>query len=316
MATSPFSAAVAAAEALPDAPGHAVIVATQEGAGRMTLLDSVLESLASLVAGADERSALVWPKARAAAFDGFEMFDTRSEGGDDLLFTDPSDAPVWPMDVRWAFRVDAAGRVGDAGWIFKRVSTLRPQQWRGRLRMVLPRMVEHHELFVPPSGRALGSCAPLAIAGKSVTIAGTRSHPAAGLGVDHSQVYEMTPREANTSNETFDVGLAHGMELRREYLWSVLLGEEGIPRARFVTDLIGVREAFRLRDVPAGRSRRAALRHWVREHWRMQRDASATDRAWVRAHLRGATEFGWGGLSCRLEPSREDARKAAKERAA
>lgn len=34
--TKPFAAACAAAEALPDAPGNAVIVATQEASGRMT----------------------------------------------------------------------------------------------------------------------------------------------------------------------------------------------------------------------------------------------------------------------------------------
>jgi len=283
----------------------------------LTLLDSVLESLASLIAGEDGRTALVWPKARVAAFDGFEMFDNRIKDseGTELLFTDPSDAPVWPMDVRWAFRVDSSGRAGADGWMFKRVTTLRPQDWRGKLRYVLPRMVEHHEMFVPPNGHAESSIAPLAITGKTVSIAGSRNHPMSGFAMDHSQVYEVTAREANTRNEVFDVGLAHGLELRREYLWSVLLGEEGIPRARFVTDILGIREAFRLREAPAGKSRRAALRHWVREHWRRQNRESAADRAWVRAHLRGATEFAWSGLRCRIEPSREDDKKEAARRA-
>lgn len=276
------------------------------------LLDSVLESLASLIGGADQREALVWPKARAQAFDGFEIFDARIADNDqELLWSDPVDAPVWPMDVRWAFRVDASGTIGAHGWAFKRVNTLKPQHWRGKLRIVLPRMVEHHELFVPPSGAALSSIAPLGITGKSVVIAGSRNDPMSGLRYDQLQCYEVTAREAYTQNETFDVGLAHGIELRREYLWSVLLGEEGVPRARFVTDIVGVRESFRLRDIPPGAKRRAALRHWVREHWRKTARESEQDRAWIRAHLRGATDFSWNGLSCRVEPSREDARKAA-----
>jgi hypothetical protein len=90
----------------------------------------------------------------------------------------------------------------------------------------------------------------------------------------------------------------------------VLLGEEGVPRARFVTDPIGVRAAFRLRDIPAGKTRRAALRHWVQEHWRKRRDPSKEDRAFVREYLRGATHFGWSGLSCQIEPSKEDQRRA------
>jgi len=105
--------------------------------------------------------------------------------------------------------------------------------------------------------------------------------------------------------------LAHGIMLRREYLWSVLLGEPGIPRARFVTDPLGVREAFRLRDIPSGKSRRAALRHWVRNHWRKHGRDSEADRAWVRAHMRGATDFTWNGFMCRVEPSRDDMRRNA-----
>jgi hypothetical protein len=55
-----------------------------------------------------------------------------------------------------------------------------------------------------------------------------------------------------------------GFSLRRRYLWSVLIGEaEDEPRGRFVTDPLGVREVFRLRDVPPGKQRRAALLHWV-----------------------------------------------------
>jgi hypothetical protein len=55
------------------------------------------------------------------------------------------------------------------------------------------------------------------------------------------------------------VRLVAGFSLRRRYLWSVLIGEaEDEPRARFVTGPLGVRELFRLRDVPPGKQRRAA----------------------------------------------------------
>jgi hypothetical protein len=63
-----------------------------------------------------------------------------------------------------------------------------------------------------------------------------------------------------------------GFSLRRRYLWSVLMGEaENEPRARFVTDPVGVREVFRLRDISPGKRRRAALLHWVRANWRQRR---------------------------------------------
>lgn len=280
------------------------------------VLDAVLDSLASLVGGEDKRRYNVWPKARAEAFDGFEVFDPVLHRDDFVLRSDPGDAPVWPMDARWAFRVFAAdNEMGLAdGWLFKRVNTLRPADWRGRLSRVFPRMVEHHELHVPASGDAVGSSGPLAVSGGRVFDVGVRNHARAGLDrVDTRSMYGASPAGGvDAAVEAFDVGLAHGVELRREYLWSVLLGEEGIPRARFVTDPLGVREAFRLRDIPPGRARRDALRHWVREHWRKRGREGAGDRAWVRAHLRGATEFGWSGLCCRIEPSREDARASVR----
>jgi hypothetical protein len=86
----------------------------------------------------------------------------------------------------------------------------------------------------------------------------------------------------------------------------VLLGEGVGPRARFVTDVQGIREVFRLRDVPAGQKRRAALLHWVKEHWRKQRCLTANDRIWVRTHLRGTWAFNWNGLHGQIEPSSDD----------
>lgn len=279
-----------------------------------TLLDSVLDSLAHLIGGSDERQHSAWPKARIEAFDGFELFDFRLAGGEDDLLAarDPGDAPIWPMDARWAFWIpDDHPSIPSTGWMFKRVRSLSPAVWRGKLGRVFPRMVEHHELFVPPTGSAVGSTAPFGLAGGRAIHAGIYNHPRMGVAITPASVHARRGSTLDVSGEQFDVSLAHGIELRREYLWSVMLGEQGSPRTRFVTDPLGVREAFRLRDIPPGRERRAALRHWVREHWRRKGRESAQDRAWVRAHLRGATEFTWSGLRCRVEPSREDVRRSA-----
>jgi hypothetical protein len=97
----------------------------------------------------------------------------------------------------------------------------------------------------------------------------------------------------------------------RRYDWTVSLGHGDGPCVRFDTDPIGAREVFRLRDIPEGASRRAALRHWVAEHWRKRRSDPAEE-AKVRAHLRGATEFTWNGLRCKIKPSEYDAERAAK----
>ena len=77
--------------------------------------------------------------------------------------------------------------------------------------------------------------------------------------------------------------------------WHVKLKmEDVIPGLSLPTDSIGVREVLRLRGVPAGRQRRAALLHWVETE------------AYVRKHMRGATQCNMGGFLCEIEASQED----------
>lgn len=99
-----------------------------------------------------------------------------------------------------------------------------------------------------------------------------------------------------------------GIQFTRNCLWRVCLGYEGRPSISFTTDPTGAREIFRLRDVPEGHMRRAALRNWVQEHWRKRRTCIADD-VWVREHLRGAQTFKWHGMECKIIPSVDDLRR-------
>lgn len=283
---------------------------------QVSLFESVLDSLTHLIAGNDERRDVVFPKASLATFDGFELFDPRIEREEEILFArDVSDAPVWPMDARFAFPKEAGELTDMPGWLFARVSTLNLKAWRGRLRLTFPRMVDLTEAFIDGRGAAWSSSAPLGLARGKVIDAMAHNHPSGGDRVSMAAIYDRSSRtdSGDTSNDELCIRLAHGVELRREYLWSVLLGEPGVPRARFVTDPLGVREAFRLRDIPPGKARRAALRHWVKNHWRKRRDPSADERTFIREYLRGVTAFGWNGLGCTIEPSRDDLRRATKK---
>lgn len=105
--------------------------------------------------------------------------------------------------------------------------------------------------------------------------------------------------------------IAIGAELTYRQCWRVSIGLDSSPSVSFPTDPLGIREVFRLRDIPNGKSRRAALTHWVREHWRKKREPGASDVAKVREHLRGASEFSWNGLRCRIVPSGLDQERAA-----
>jgi hypothetical protein len=83
--------------------------------------------------------------------------------------------------------------------------------------------------------------------------------------------------------------------------WSVRVRlSDATPSVCLFTDPAGVLAFFRLRDVPPGKSRRDALAHWVREHYRRSRvDPDAAIR--VREHLRGTRAFRWHGMGVEIQ---------------
>lgn len=64
---------------------------------------------------------------------------------------------------------------------------------------------------------------------------------------------------------------------------------------------VSARELISMRDIESG-TRRAAARHWVKEHYRKTQHSPAL----VKAHLRGQTEFRWGDWICSLRESQFD----------
>lgn len=286
-------------------------------------LDVTLEALAHLLCS--EREGLARDLSKAAHrhhavnpghFDGFEVFHPADDNADDdfiLLGNNAADLPIWPVDVTHASLCSGEGWQ-EGTWMFSRLRTLDLKAWRGKLRLMSPRMIEEAMLISQPAGDYRTIVQPYALFGKEVrmatgSIAGMRADASGAVvgGIDPGWFGHRhgDDRESNARMQEL-VCLVAGLTLRRHYLWSVLLGEGGGPRARFVTDPIGVREAFRLRDIPPGAKRRAALLHWVRAHWRKSRSVSADDRSWVRSHLRGAWSYEWNGLRCQIEPSGED----------
>jgi len=102
------------------------------------------------------------------------------------------------------------------------------------------------------------------------------------------------------------------MSFTNEYEWYVNVGYNRavMPTIAIGTDPLGAKEVFKLRDIPPGRSRREALRNWVSGHWRQARREENPE-TYIWPHLRGAEEFTWNGLYCKIQPSPYDLRKAA-----
>ena len=101
------------------------------------------------------------------------------------------------------------------------------------------------------------------------------------------------------------VRMATAMALRHRYEWAVALGLDGSPSIRFATDPTGIKEAYRVRDLPEGRDRREALLTWVGDHWRQNRHDPELE-IYVRQHLRGALSFEWRGMQGEIIPSPYD----------
>jgi hypothetical protein len=235
-------------------------------------------------------------------YDGCDLVceEAASTGIDDyfLIPDGMKDIPIWPIDVNFAAKFQKKDNEGDDyadGWGFYRVKTMTQEMrksWRGKIKLSPPKMVLYDFSACYSNGRKMSVQVPCAILGQKIYDA----RPWSEIGKADMDHLEKT------------ILLSNGIMLKREYLWSVLIGNAD-HSVRFYTDPRGAREAFSLRDIPDGKTRRAALRNWVSAHSRKNRSSTSDDLAWVRKHLRGNTDFSWKGYDCRIIPSAEAIRE-------
>lgn len=106
---------------------------------------------------------------------------------------------------------------------------------------------------------------------------------------------EIRAKEANRML----AGIANGMRFH----WTAKVRiEKDVPSLTVITDPTGVKELWKLRDIPEGKKRRAALLHWVQSHWRQNRVDPELE-SFVRKQLRGARTFNHGSLEVEVVPS-------------
>lgn len=109
--------------------------------------------------------------------------------------------------------------------------------------------------------------------------------------------------ETGDKNKTLSVRIQEAGD--SYFMWRVVLGSHNSPKIAFVTDASGIKEVFRLRDIPEGAKRRKALHNWVSAHSRKLGDKEY-NKTYVRKHLRGELTFTWSGLYCRIIPAKYD----------
>jgi len=103
-----------------------------------------------------------------------------------------------------------------------------------------------------------------------------------------------------------------GLEYMAPENWFSVIKMPGSPSISLHTDPTGVKELWKIRDVPDGYNRRLALIHWVGAHWRKTRNDPDVE-AYVRKHLRGAERCTCGDLIIDIVPSKSDRLKVEEE---
>jgi hypothetical protein len=238
----------------------------------------------------DTRHRLNVPLAHMDGAVPFDLANARSGNSSELLIPVNDGKPaLWPMDLKLVFDANKYMDIPEDRWPegtlqFERIRSISLKEARPFGASVFsPFMVMDEVVCAKPDGTAKSALVPMVMVGGKWRNAAPHSIPGA-------------PKDR-------DIPAALGAALALRYEWSVWLGHSSGPRVRFLTDPLGAREVFRLRDIPPGRDRRAALRHWVSAHARKRHaDMDNEARTWVRKHLRGATDFTWNGLRCRIQP--------------
>ncbi len=215
-----------------------------------------------------------------------EQFSSR-----DLSFTPNTGRPaLWPFASKTVHPTGPEFEWPVGSLQFQSIETITTAEARKMgANKFSPYMAADRVVIAKPDGKAVGSSAPWAMIGGSWRPCANRIEYPDRLRIE----------------------LGLGFALTARYEWTVAFGYNAGPRITFFTDPSGAREAFRLRDIPNGRSRRAALRNWVSGHWRHKNDDEES-KTWVKKHLRGAENFVWNGLRCRIAPPPFDVEQMAK----
>lgn len=228
----------------------------------------------------------------------------RIRGNSDLGIFIDGGVPALTYGLDTTLIMDDADHKDDNNhFVVSRIRSLRPPDVRGRVKQYMPQMVELTDAFYD---------AQIARADTAQVIMGST-----GNGSWHCLTPGTVPDADKDAIHSRIIQVAIGVEFSRRYQWTVELSLGHLSSLLVPTDPEGIREVFKFRDIPSGRERRLALRHWVQEHYRQSRTVEGAETK-VREHMRGATEFDWQDLHCRIRPSqfdieRDDTSKAIRE---
>jgi hypothetical protein len=182
----------------------------------------------------------------------------------------------------------------DDSYFMERLYTVSAPEVRGRVTMIMPKMVHHVYGYMYDDGSWwVDDTYAGWIGGQWAQI------PQTERTASQSRRGQLTMYDSNSAKHREEIrrssAMAFSVQLTERYEWHVALGanRDG-PRILLPTSPEGCRRIFKDRDKLGNASRRAALRHWVSRHYRERGEAGLS---FVRQHLRGATNFQWRELA-------------------
>jgi hypothetical protein len=229
-------------------------------------------------------------------------------GGSEWVALDPAgeerdflDA-VWPLDFGCVtYKEDK-----DLPYYFlHHVEPADVRELRGKIKIVPTRIVHSRTMFLYDDGSWRADWAPLGLVGGTWQYLDEGITRQRGAGI---HCYESGRSASSVARREIheSMSILTSMALTERYSWHVSLGLPAGPRLLLPTNPGGCLALFKDREKGVAEQRRRALRHWVRNHFR---NTDAENLAYVRDHLRGATDFNWYGLGCRLMVSQFDLEK-------
>jgi hypothetical protein len=202
-------------------------------------------------------------------------------------------AMTWPIDIGVVCRKESC-------YYLTRCFTARPEQIRGQTSIFTTKAVYYVHATLNDDGSwwaetRIGGL----VNGKWMPIDNIKTIVKGG------KVKSQPNSKFHQSEFALSTSMMFSFALTERYEWHAAFGTEDGPRLLLPTSSGGASALFKNRELTEGAKRRAALRHWVHNHYR----SKETDIAYVRDHLRGATRFSWCDLPCELLVSAFDLEK-------
>jgi|SRR5215472_1798092 len=203
---------------------------------------------------------------------------------------------VWPIDCGVAI-------TKEDGLDFYHIETTNPAELRGKIKLVPSKIVTLRNVHIGSDDWFADTRYVGLFANNWIFIDQGITQQQARGGVNYHRVRLASSHLRQEVQDT--VGMMFSVAFNARYAWHAALGVANGPRLLIPTNPSGCLALFANRKKGDAEARRAALRHWVHNHYR----ENDQDLIYVRDHLRGTVDFEWYDLIGEIRVSEFDLEK-------